>query len=123
MPIPKSTVSLPQNQWVRIPDGTKVRHRTEGYDGVIDGLTMIVSGSGRNPDGKTQYRVKVDDSTRKLVSEDLLNILLDADRLIVVGRQSELYRRQTTNRLRSVFAADRFVESSRADRTSPRRKK
>ena len=123
MPTAMSTVSLPQNQWVRIPDGTKVRHRTEGYDGVIDGLTMIVSGSGRNPDGKTQYRVKVDDSTRKLVSEDLLNILLDADRLIVVGRQSELYRRQTTNRLRSVFAEDRFVENSCADRTSLRSKK
>ena len=119
----KANLSLPNNQWVRIPDGTKVRHRTEAYEGVIDGLTMIVSGSGRNPDGKTQYRVKVDDSTRKLVSEDLLNILLDADRLIVVGRQSELYRRQTTNRLRSVFAEDRFVESCCANRTSLRSKK
>jgi hypothetical protein len=32
----KSSLSLSNNQWVRIPDGTKVRHRTEGYEGVID---------------------------------------------------------------------------------------
>ena len=97
------------SHWVRIPDGTKVRHRSEAYEGVIDGLTEIVSGSDRNPDGKTQYRVNVGDSTRLLVSEDHLNILLDNKNLVLLARESELYRRNITDRLRAVFAEDRFV--------------
>jgi hypothetical protein len=99
-----------------------VRHRSEAYEGVIDGLTVIVSGAGRNPDGKTQYRVKMDDSTRMLVSEEHLNILLDKEKLVLVRRESEQYRRWTTGRLRAVFAEDRFVESGRASQTSPRKK-
>src|SRR5574339_725437 len=90
--------------WVRIPDGTRVRHRSEAYEGVIDGLTEIVSGSDRNPDGKTQYRVNVGDSTRLLVSEDHLNILLDNKNLVLLARESELYRRNVTDRLRAIFA-------------------
>ena len=103
-------------RWVRIPDGTKVRHRSEAYDGVIDGLTEIVSGSERNPDGKTQYRVNVGDSTRLLVSEDHLNILLDNKNLVLLARESELYRRSVTDRLRAVFSEDRFVTA--ADKVS-----
>ena len=38
--------------WIRLPNGTKVRHRSEGTDGVVDGLTEIVVGPGRNPDGR-----------------------------------------------------------------------
>ena len=95
--------------WVRIPDGTKVRHRSEAYEGVIDGLTEIVSGSERNPDGKTQYRVNVGDSTRLLVSEDHLNILVDSKNMVLLARESELYRQSVTNRLRAVFQEDRFV--------------
>jgi hypothetical protein len=96
-------------RWVRIPDGTKVRHRSEAYDGVIDGLTEIVSGSERNPDGKTQYRVNVGDSTRLLVSENHLNILVDNKNMVLLARESELYRRSVTDRLRAVFPEDRFV--------------
>ncbi len=96
-------------RWVRIPDGTKVRHRSEAYDGVIDGLTEIVSGSERNPDGKTQYRVNVGDSTRLLVSENHLNILVDNKNMVLLARESELYRRSVTDRLRAVFSEDRFV--------------
>ena len=96
-------------RWVRIPDGTKVRHRSEAYDGVIDGLTEIVSGSDRNPDGKTQYRVNVGDSTRLLVSENHLNILVDNKNMVLLARESELYRRSVTDRLRAVFPEDRFV--------------
>jgi hypothetical protein len=96
-------------RWVRIPDGTKVRHRSEAYEGVIDGLTEIVSGSERNPDGKTQYRVNVGDSTRLLVSEDHLNILVDSKNMVLLARESELYRQSVTNRLRAVFQEDRFV--------------
>jgi len=105
-------------QWVRIPNGTKVRHRTEAYEGIIDGLTEIVSGADRNPDGKTQYRVNVGDSTRLLVSEDHLNILLDDKNLVFVGRESELYRRSVTNRLRAVFSEDRFVTTVTKRRAS-----
>lgn len=97
------------NRWVRIPDGTRVRHRTEAYEGVIDGLTEIVSGLDRNPDKRTQYRVKVGDGMRLLVSEDHLNILLDNKNLVLLARESELYRRNVTDRLRAVFAEDRFV--------------
>lgn len=96
-------------RWVRIPDGTRVRHRSESYEGVIDGLTELISGSERNPDGKTQYRVNVGDSTRVLVSEDHLNILLDNQHLVLLARESELYRRSVTDRLRAVFSEDRFV--------------
>ncbi|NGZ99136.1 MAG: hypothetical protein CV089_24005 [Nitrospira sp. WS110] len=106
-------------QWVRIPNGTKVRHRTEAYEGTIDGLTEIVSGTDRNPDGKTQYRVNVGDSTRLLVSEDHLNILLDDKNLVFVGRESELYRRSVTNRLRAVFPEDRFVTTATKKRAAP----
>ncbi len=29
--------------WIRIPNGTRVRHRAEGKDGIVDGLTEIVT--------------------------------------------------------------------------------
>jgi len=114
----KSNQPTSIDQWVRIPNGTKVRHRTEAYEGIIDGLTEIVSGADRNPDGKTQYRVNVGDSTRLLVSEDHLNILLDDKNLVFVGRESELYRRSVTNRLRAVFPEDRFVTTATKRRAS-----
>jgi hypothetical protein len=114
----KSNQSTSIEQWIRIPNGTKVRHRTEAYEGTIDGLTEIVSGADRNPDGKTQYRVNVGDSTRLLVSEDHLNILLDDKNLVFVGRESELYRRSVTNRLRAVFPEDRFVTTVTKRRAS-----
>ena len=50
----KPTQPRTASAWVRIPDGTKVKHRHEGHVGFIDGLTEIVSGPNRNPDGKTQ---------------------------------------------------------------------
>lgn len=108
----KNDRPAPAAHWVRIPDGTKVRHRSEPYEGVIDGLTEIVSGPERNPDGKTQYRVNVGDSTRLLVAEDHLNILVDNKNLVLVGRESELYRRSVTDRLRAVFSEDRFVTAT-----------
>lgn len=109
-------------RWVRIPDGTRVRHRSEVYEGVIDGLTELVSGSERNPDGKTQYRVNVGDSTRVLASEEHLNILLDDRHLVLLAREPELYRRFVTDRLRTVFSEDRFVDAAGKTsklRTSP----
>ena len=40
-------------RWVRIPDGTKVRFREDGREGIIDGLTELVVGPRRNPDCRT----------------------------------------------------------------------
>jgi len=100
------------SSWVRIPNGTKVRHRHEAYDGVIDGLTEIVEGSQRNPDGKTQYRVNIGPGSRQLVSEDNLSILLDSENLVIIGREKEPYRRSVTTHLRAAFTEDRFIKSA-----------
>lgn len=122
MQVTKLNPTTALGRWVRIPDGTRVRHRSEVYEGVIDGLTELVSGSERNPDGKTQYRVNVGDSTRVLASEEHLNILLDDRHLVLLAREPELYRRFVTDRLRTVFSEDRFVDAAGKTsklRTSP----
>jgi hypothetical protein len=96
--------------WIRIPNGTKVRHRSEGKDGVVDGLTEIVTGPGRNPDGRTQYRIDVvGDPTMHLAAEDELLLLTDKAGLVLILKQHEGYRRRITERLHATFAADRFV--------------
>jgi len=61
----------------------------------------------------------VGDSTRLLVSEDHLNILLDNKNLVLLARESELYRRSVTDRLRAVFTEDRFVAIGSKGPTSP----
>lgn len=98
--------------WMRIPDGTRVRHRHEAYDGFVDGLTELVTGPGRNPDGKTQYRMNIGTPARQLVTEDDLCILLDADDLVIIVRQKEPYRRSITEQLHGFFADDRFIKSA-----------
>ncbi len=100
--------------WVPLPNGIKVRHRTESYEGVIDGLTELVSGQERNPDGRTQYRINVGGSTRLLVSEESLDILVDGKHLVMLGREREDYRRLLTERLRTLWSDDRFVRLSKA---------
>lgn len=45
--------------WKRFPDGTRVRHLRSGYQGWIDGTTECLDGSSTNPDGRTQYRVRI----------------------------------------------------------------
>lgn len=96
--------------WIRLPNGTKVRHRTEGTDGVVDGLTEIVVGPGRNPDGRTQYRIDVAGATAMtLAAEDELLLLTDKAGLVLILKQQEGYRRRITERLQATFAADRFV--------------
>ncbi len=96
--------------WIRLPNGTKVRHRTEGTDGVVDGLTEIVVGPGRNPDGRTQYRIDVAGATAmQLAAEDELLLLTDKDGLVLILKQQEGYRRRITERLQATFTADRFV--------------
>ena len=100
----------PDTAWVRIPDGTKVKHRHEGHVGFIDGLTEIVSGPNRNPDGKTQYRMNIGAPDRQLVTEGDLSILIDDEDLVIMLRQKAPYRRAVTQSLHSVLAPDRFVK-------------
>lgn len=95
--------------WVRIPDGTKVRLREGRQEGVIDGLTELVVGPGRNPDGRTQYRLNLGDQARMLVAEDELLVLTDAEGLVLILKQKVEFRRFMTERLRAAFAAERFV--------------
>ncbi|MCX5727403.1 MAG: hypothetical protein NTZ28_00915 [Nitrospirae bacterium] len=57
-------------RWVRIPDGTKVRFREVGCEGIIDGQTEFGVGPGRNPDSRTQYRINVGDPDQTLAIED-----------------------------------------------------
>ncbi len=95
--------------WMRIPNGTKVRLREGGQEGVIEGLTELVIGPGRNPDGRTQYRLNVGDPTRLLVPHDGLQILTDADGIILITKQNVEYRRIVTAQLRAELSEDRFV--------------
>jgi hypothetical protein len=89
-----------------------VRHLLEAYDGYIDGLTELVEGPTRNPDGKTQYRVNVGTGSRHLVSEEHLGILLDRDNLIVMGKEKAPYRQVMTAYLRASFGEHRFVHAA-----------
>lgn len=95
-------------EWVRIPDKTTVRHRLEDHQGAVDGLTEIVAGPKRNPDGRTQYRINVGEPQRLLVAEEDLVILLDDEDLIMMNKEKVEYRRGITERLRGIFQEDRF---------------
>ena len=111
----------PASTWTRIPDGTKVRLNQEGRDqeGTVDGLTQIVIGQRRNPDGLTQYRINVGEPTRLLAVEDELRILTDPKGLVLIEREQAPYREQLTARLHGVFSPDRFV-ASKAPQPAPR---
>jgi hypothetical protein len=97
---------------VRIPDGTKVRFREDGHEGIIDGLTELVVGPGRNPDCRTQYRITIGDPDRGLAIEDDLLVLTDEDGLVLMVKQKGEYRRVVTQQLQAVFASDRFVRAA-----------
>ena len=98
--------------WRRIPNGTRVRLRENAQEGVIDGLTELVVGPGRNPDGRTQYRVNLGEPDRMLVAEEALLMIVDAEGLVVMRKENVDYRRLVTEQLRGGFSADRFVPSA-----------
>jgi hypothetical protein len=97
--------------WTRFPNGTKVRLLEGGQEGLIDGLTELVVGPGRNPDGRTQYRLKVDDRSRMLVGQGDLAVLTDKEGLVLIEKQNIEYRRLVTDQLRAELTSDRFVAS------------
>ena len=103
------TPSQTTRVWRRIPDGIRVRLRETALEGVIDGLTELVVGPARNPDGRTQYRVNLGDPERMLVAEDALLIVVDKDGLVFMLKQKPEYRRLVTEQLRGGFSEDRFV--------------
>jgi hypothetical protein len=98
--------------WKRIPDGIRVRLRENTQEGVIDGLTELVVGPARNPDGRTQYRVNFGQSARMLVAEDALVIVIDEQGLVLMRKEKIDYRRLVTEQLRGGFSEDRFVPSA-----------
>ncbi len=100
------------NTWRRIPDGTRVRLRENAREGVIVGLTELVIGPARNPDGRSQYRINLGDPDRTLVAEDALLILVDEEGLVLMLKEKVDYRRLVTEQLRGGFSADRFVPSA-----------
>jgi len=97
--------------WTRFPNGTKVRLLEGGQEGLIDGLTELVVGPGRNPDGRTQYRLNVGDGSRLLAGQCELTVLTDNDGLVLIARQTIEYRRIVTDQLRAELTRDRFVAS------------
>lgn len=99
-------------RWTRIPNGTKVRLLEGGQEGVIDGLTELVVGPGRNPDGRTQYRLNVGDHVRILTIEDALAVLTDGDGLVLIAKENIAYRRIVTDQLRADLPTERFVASA-----------
>jgi hypothetical protein len=100
-----------ERKWVRIPNGTKVRIGSGGRDGTIDGLTEIVTGSRRNPDGRTQYRISVvGEQERMLAAEDDLVILTDAEGLVLIAKQALEYRSHVSRQLHAALGADRFIK-------------
>lgn len=99
-------------EWVRIPDKTRVRHRLEDHQGAVDGLTEIVTGPKRNPDGRTLYRIDVGQPQRLLAAEEDLVILLDDENLIMMKKEKTEYRRGMTERLRGAFQEDRFCRAT-----------
>jgi len=97
--------------WTRFPNGTKVRLLEGGQEGLIDGMTELVVGPGRNPDGRTQYRLNVGDQSRLLAGRDDLALLTDNEGLVLIAKQTIEYRRLVTEQLRAELASDRFVAS------------
>lgn len=99
----------PAKTWMRIPNGTKVRLLEGGQQGVVDGLTELVMGTGRNPDGRTQYRINVGEPVRLLMAQAGLVVLTDTDGVVLIGKENISYRRAVTDQLRAELPADRFA--------------
>lgn len=110
-----------KRDWVRIPDKTKVQYRLEDHRGAVDGLTEMVTGVKRNPDGRTQYRIDVGQPQRLLAAEEDLVILLDDEGLIMMEKENAVYRQGITERLRGAFQEDRFSRGTAVMATGPER--
>ena len=63
--------------WIRIEEGTLVRHRQVGYEGLIEGITYeLCRGPKRNPDRISQYRIRREGrSNPEYVAEEDLEVV------------------------------------------------
>jgi hypothetical protein len=98
-----------KSSWTQIPKGTRVRLAEGGMNGVIDGMTELVVGPARNPDGRTQYRINVGSPLRMLAAQQDLLVLTDAAGLVIVLKENLEYRRIVTEQLRLQMSDDRFA--------------
>ena len=98
-----------KSSWTQIPKGTRVRLAEGGMNGVIDGMTELVVGPARNPDGRTQYRINVGSPLRMLAAQQDLLVLTDAAGLVIVLKENLEYRRIVTEQLRLQMTDDRFA--------------
>jgi len=70
------------NDWQPFPVGARVKHCTKGYEGWIDypPLTESHKASEVNPDGKTLYRVRMNDhAKRELAAHHELQLCRDRE--------------------------------------------
>jgi len=58
-------------EWKPFPEGTRVKHRDEGYQGWVDGLTQVHEGGKVNPDGKSKYRIRVHGHEKRRLAAEL----------------------------------------------------
>ncbi len=89
--------------WVRIPDGTRVRLRDGSQEGVVDGLTELVVGPGPKPGRSDAVSAQLCNQARRLVAEDELLVLNDAEGLVLILKQKVEFRRFMTDRLRAAL--------------------
>jgi hypothetical protein len=99
-------------RWVRISDGTKVRFREDGREGIIDGLTKLGMGPGGNSDSRTQCRINIGDSDWTLALEDDLLVLTDVHSVVLMVKQQGEYCRVANQHLQAVFTAGQFVRAA-----------
>ena len=92
--------------------GTRVKFRRDGREGIIDGLTELVVGPGRNPDCRTQYRVNIGDPDRTLAIEDDLLVLADEDGVVLMVKQKGEYRLVVPPTTAGSLWRDRFVKAA-----------
>lgn len=79
-------------------------------------MTEIVT--GRNPDGRTQYRLNIGEPDQILTVEEDLLILTDGEGLVLMHKQKVEYRCHIIiiDQLHSAFANDRFIASHWVER-------
>lgn len=91
---------------------TKVRLIQGGQEGLIDGLTELVVGNGRNPDGRTQYRINVGAGDRVLMPQESLLVLTDAEGVVLMVKENIDYCRVVTEWLHAELPTDRFAKTA-----------
>jgi hypothetical protein len=56
--------------WKPFSKGTRVKHRDEGYEGWVDGVTELHAGGKLNPDAKSKYRIRLHDHEKRALAAE-----------------------------------------------------